>query len=70
MLSNNNPEIAGKLYLDYLKFEGGAPKKSLAIEEQKIHILLPSRGIFEDMLSMNWPQRTVFCMVNLSQISE
>ena len=43
---------------------------SLTIEEQKIHILLPSKGIFVEMVSMNQPQRTVFCMVNLCEISK
>ena len=61
--SNSKAEIVGKLYLDYVKSVGGAPK------EQKIHILLPSRSIFEEMVSINRPQRTVFYIVNLCQIS-
>ena len=68
--SNNNLEIVGKLHLDHIKSVEGCPKKSLPIEEQKIHILQPSRGIFEETISMNRPEGTVFYLVNLCQISE
>ena len=43
--SNNNLEIVVKLYLGLVKSVGGAPEKLLTIKGQKIHILLPSRGI-------------------------
>ena len=57
---NNNSNIVGKLSLDYVKSIGGCSKK----------VVGDQRGIFEEMVSMNWPERTVFCMVNLCQISE
>ena len=48
-----SPEIVVKLNLDYVKLVGGAPRL-LVIEEQKTHIFLPSRGILEEKVSMNW----------------
>ena len=50
------------LALKGLKSVGDASKTLLAIEEQKIHIMVSFRGVFEDMLSMNWLHGTVFCI--------
>ena len=41
-------------------------RKLLAIVKQKIYILLPSRGVFQVMVVMNWPQNTVSYVVNRS----
>ena len=42
-----------------LKSVGDASKTLLAIEEQKIHIMVSSRGVFEDMLSMKFQSDTL-----------
>ena len=68
--SNNNPEIVGKLYLDYVKSVGGCPKKVVGNRGTENSYIAAFQRYFRRNGSMNRQERTVFCIVNLFQISE
>lgn len=68
MSSNNNPDIVGKQYLDYVKSVRRAPKKINGDRgTENLYIAAFQRYFRGDNI---YESAAVFCMVNLCQISE